>query len=67
MPDEPSDDLTGLGVDSFPHLRTMDWNIGIDFKAQFHVCALNTKHRDFQQAMEDIGPSNHHRFSILPR
>ena len=66
MADEPSDGLAGLGVDSFPHLRTMDGNIGVDLEAQFHVRALNPEHRDLQQAMEAIGPADHHRLPILP-
>jgi hypothetical protein len=67
MADAPSDDLTDLGANSFPHLRTMDGNAGVDLEAQFHVRASNIEHRDFQQAMEAIGPSNHHRLAILPR
>ena len=67
MAGEPSDDLTGLGVDSFPHLRTMDRNTGIDLEAQFYVRASNTEHRDFQQAMKTIGPADHNRLPILPR
>jgi hypothetical protein len=45
----------------------MDWNIGIDLEAQFHVRAVNTKHRDFEQAMKTIGPADHNRFPTFPR
>jgi hypothetical protein len=45
----------------------MDGNIGIDLEAQFHVCAVNTKHRDFEQAMKPVSPADHDRLTILPR
>jgi hypothetical protein len=44
----------------------MNRKIGIDLEAQFHVRAVNTEHRDFQQAMKAVVPADHHRFLILP-
>jgi hypothetical protein len=55
-----------VGVDSFPHFRTMDWNIGIDLEAQFHGSALNPEHRDLHEAMEVSGPADDHRFPAFP-
>jgi len=45
----------------------MDRYIGIDFEAQSHAPAFHLEHRDLQQAMEAIGPSDHHRFPVFPR
>jgi hypothetical protein len=45
----------------------MDGNTRVDLEAQLHVRALNTEYRDFQQALETIGPANHNRFLALPR
>jgi hypothetical protein len=67
MADEPSDELSSLGADLFPHLRTMDGNAGVDLEAQSHVRASNVEHRDLQQAMKPIGATDHNRLSILPR
>jgi hypothetical protein len=65
--DKPSYDLTCLGADSLPNLRTVDWNIGIDLEAQLHARALNIEYGDFQQAMKTIGPADDNRLQIPPR
>jgi hypothetical protein len=44
----------------------MDWNVGIDLEAQLHVRAFNPEHRDFDQAMKAIGPSDYDRFLAFP-
>jgi hypothetical protein len=54
-------------VDSFPDLQTMDGNLGIDLEAQSHAPAFDLEHRDFEHAMETIGPSDHNRFPSFPR
>jgi hypothetical protein len=45
----------------------MDWNTGIDLEPQFHVCASNPEHCDFEQTMKTIGPADHDRFPTFPR
>jgi hypothetical protein len=54
-------------VDWSPYLRTTNRNIGIDLEAQSHVRASDIEHRDFEQAMEAVGPANHDRFPAFSR
>jgi hypothetical protein len=44
----------------------MDRDLGIDLETQLHLRASNPEHRDFQQAMETIGPADYHRFPVFP-
>jgi hypothetical protein len=53
-------------LDSFQHLRTLDWNTRVDLEAQCHISAMNAKHRDFQQAMKPVGSADHNRLPICP-
>jgi hypothetical protein len=39
----------------------MDGNIGSDVEIQDHGTAFNTENRDFEEGLEAIGASNHHR------
>ena len=53
-------------LDSFQHLRPLDWNIRVDLEAQCHISAVNAKHGDFQQAMKPVGSADHNRLAICP-
>jgi hypothetical protein len=55
------------GVDSFPHLPTMDGNRFIDLEAQSYSLATNLEYRDFEQALEAGGASDDYGFLALSR
>jgi len=50
-----------------PHLRTMDWDIGIDLEAQAHTAVRDLEYGHLEHGLKAAGASDHNRFQALSR
>jgi hypothetical protein len=48
-----------LGADSFPHLSSMDRQIGSGVEAQPNATAANVDYRDFEQLLRAVASADH--------